>query len=379
MMRELKGNWKDIFNGFMVALDLRKLLLALVGVILSLVPLSVITYFIGRKITIIPDPPYSLDNWLNLVFLPSLRSIYTWDATLAFAFTVFVVLVLNVIWSYFGGAITRIAAIEIAKDERIETQKALAFSYKKFRSCFWSLGACALGFGFFFACNYAGGLVGRIPYAGEILVAIALPLAILSGFIMVLIGIGTVCGFPLFFPAVSAEGTDAFDAISRGFSYVYSRPWHFIWYQFVSVVYGAVSVAFTWAFSAAMITMALYAGMLGMGQKQFRPLLDIFQGTAGFRDVSPTFAVAGVIFSTWLVITLGLSLCYVISYFFSSQSIIYFLLRKKVDGIEMAEVFEEKEEDEEFFKDTAPKTEPEKAPAQTPTTPPAAPDKPAIK
>ena len=51
--------------------------------------------------------------------------------------------------------------------------------------------------------------------------------------------------------------------------------------------------------------------------------------------------VAGFIVTLWLSVTLGLSLGYVVSFFFSQQTLIYYILRKKVDGIEMNEVFEE--------------------------------------
>ena len=35
-MRELKGDWRDLFNGFMLALDLRKMFLGFVGILFSL-------------------------------------------------------------------------------------------------------------------------------------------------------------------------------------------------------------------------------------------------------------------------------------------------------------------------------------------------------
>ena len=35
-MRELKGDWRDLFNGFMVALDLRKCFLALLGIFVTI-------------------------------------------------------------------------------------------------------------------------------------------------------------------------------------------------------------------------------------------------------------------------------------------------------------------------------------------------------
>ena len=65
-----------------------------------------------------------------------------------------------------------------------------------------------------------------------------------------------------------------------------------------------------------------------------------------FNSLRGDHKVAGVIVLAWLLVTLGLAYSYLISYFISSQTIIYFILRKKVDGIEMNEVYEEPEEEE---------------------------------
>jgi hypothetical protein len=63
------------------------------------------------------------------------------------------------------------------------------------------------------------------------------------------------------------------------------------------------------------------------------------------NDLKGSHAVAGFLVTLWLSITLGLALGYVVSYFISQQTMIYYILRKKVDGIEMNEVFEEAEEE----------------------------------
>jgi hypothetical protein len=55
--------------------------------------------------------------------------------------------------------------------------------------------------------------------------------------------------------------------------------------------------------------------------------------------------IASFLITFWLAITLGLALGYVVSFFISQQTMIYYILRKKVDGIEMNEVFEESEEE----------------------------------
>ena len=445
-MRELKGDWRDLFNGFMVALDLRKCFLALLGIFVTICLCGGLTIFLGNSLNtqaVSPPKDLVLHHWMKTqqdawhVIYKETR-IYKTDAKgnpvgegekhntptlIKVGYSVVFLLLFLTIWSYFGGAIARIAAYEIAKDgERIETRKALQFARRKFWSFFWAPLICVIGFFFFALCNYAGGMVGSLldlASIGAPLVALLLPLALLSGFIMTLICVGTVTGLPLFAPAVAAEGTDSFDAVSRGFSYVYSRPWHYIWYQLVSSVYGYICIGFVILFAISMCHLGISAGAQGfevsglVRQGQFQQIannswalilsrehtncsqyrwdpLSIassphpygrlqnlsnhivnvnYDNTSLPADKQTTHHAASFLVTFWLAITLGLALGYVVSFFISQQTMIYYILRKKVDGIEMNEVFEESEEE---AKPEAPKPA---APAAA--APPAAEAKPA--
>jgi hypothetical protein len=254
-----------------------------------------------------------------------------------------------------------------------------------------------------------GGLLDFIK-VGAPLVALLLPLALLSGFIMTLICVGTVTGLPLFAPAVAAEGTDSFDAVSRGFSYVYSRPWHYVWYQIVSSAYGYVCIGFVILFAIGMCHLGISAGAEGFelsgvwkkdefhkvandawalilspehegcGKYGWDPLSLVkaphpygrLQNLANHvvgvdyehRGVTKeSHHIASFLVTFWLAITLGLALGYVVSFFISQQTMIYYILRKKVDGIEMNEVFEESEEE------AKPAEAPKPATAAPPATP----------
>ncbi len=425
-MRELRGDWRDLFNGFMVALDLRKCFLALCGIALTIFLCGGLTLWLGNTLD-----PQAVDRPGDLVLHKWWRAqCQAWDVIysgtvkglpasameaakkvpdgvryqhnhwVALGYSTAFILLLLGIWSYFGGAIARIAAFEIAKDgERIETRKALGFARKKFWSFFWAPLICLIGLLFFAFCNYVGGFVGRLldfgVGAGSILIAILLPLALLSGFIMTLISVGTVSGLPLFLPAVAAEGTDSFDAVSRGFSYVYSRPWHYLGYQAVSAVYGYLSISFVILFAVLMCWLGISAGKAGFelcglwktpaGGTGFSQVADASWGfvlsdehrncgmyrwdvasiaaephpygrlqVLANKIVDPKpvhgklpggYVIASLGTTLWLVITLGLALGYVVSYVISQQTMIYYILRKKVDGIEMNEVFEEAEEE----------------------------------
>jgi hypothetical protein len=464
-MRELRGDWRDLFNGFMVALDPRKMFLGFCGLVLTFVFTTWPTIKLGRAMdpdTVRMPETLILHEWWQAQ-KAAWHVIYTGTAEDEFPFVhtktegkvvteqkprvvrrggqplvkVFYsaafILVFVSIWAYFGGAISRIAAFEIAKDgERIETRKALRFSRKKFWSLFWAPLICLIGFLFFAFCNYVGGFVGKVVdllWVGAPLVALLLPLALLSGFVMVLIAIGTAAGLPLFTPAVAAEGTDSFDAVSRGFSYIYSRPWHYLGYLGISSVYGYVCILFVILFAVCMCHLGITAGTAGFelcgawGKDQFQHVgdaawslvlspegrhatmdsyawdpvsmlrhphpygrlqtlanqivsIESFPGTLPRLHFTASFVVA-----SWLVLTLGMALGYTASFFFSQTTLIYFILRKKVDGIEMNEVYEEAEEEvptaaapkapDAPAADDKPKPPPSEPPAEPPKPPPA--------
>ena len=427
-MRELKGDWRDLFNGFMVALDLRKCFLALLGIFVTICLCGGLTITLGNSLNapaVEVPRDLVLHHWWNtqkqawdviygetrtLKEVPGPKTVdgkpgpsmivagdpHRTPAPIRIGYTVLFALLFLTIWSYFGGAIARIAAYEIAKDgERIETRKALQFARRKFWSFFWAPLICVIGFFFFALCNYAGGLVGGVLdfiKVGAPLVALLLPLALLSGFIMTLICVGTVTGLPLFAPAVAAEGTDSFDAVSRGFSYVYSRPWHYVWYQLVSSAYGYVCIGFVILFAIGMCHLGISAGAEGFelsgawkkdefhrvsndawalilspehkgcskyawdpvsmakAPHPYGRLQNLANHIVGVdfenRGVAKdSHHIASFLVTFWLAITLGLALGYVVSFFISQQTMIYYILRKKVDGIEMNEVFEESEEE----------------------------------
>ncbi|MEE8385388.1 MAG: hypothetical protein V3S01_05695, partial [Dehalococcoidia bacterium] len=149
-----------------------------------------------------------------------------------------------VIWAYFGGALCRVAALHAAREERIGLREALAFANQKFLS-FLMAPLMPLAILFLFASFLlAGGLMGAIPAVGEILASILFVLALTGGFIIAFVAIGAVAGYALTFPTVAVEGSDAFDALSRSFSYIYQRPWRSAFYGLLSLVYGAICLVF---------------------------------------------------------------------------------------------------------------------------------------
>jgi len=283
--------------------------------------------------------------------------------------TVFFVLfaiLFSIVWAIFGGAIARIAAVHVARDEKIALSAALRFSTGKFPSFIFApiiplLIVLVLGF-----VVFLGALVGNIPFIGPILVGLLFFLALTAGFVMTLVLLGTGGGFNLMYPTIAVEGSDSFDAISRSFSYVYARPWRMLFYTIVAVLYGALCYLFVRFFVGIMLILTHHfvgAGMFTNVDGGRLPL-DLWNTmwpapeTHGFiydvdwMAMSVGQKLGALLVGLWVYITVGILGAFTISFYFSANTIIYFLMRREVDATELDDVY--LEQSEEDFGDTAP-------------------------
>src|SRR5262249_14918748 len=158
-------------------------------------------------------------------------------------------------WSVFGGAIARIAAVHVARDEKISIRQALRFSTSKFLSFLSApiipmLIVVAVGL-----VIAVGGVLGNIPFLGPVIVRLFFFLALVAGFVMTLVMLGTGGGFNLMYPTIAVEGSDSFDAISRSFSYLYARPWRMAFYSGVAILYGSICYLFVRYFLYLMLSL----------------------------------------------------------------------------------------------------------------------------
>jgi len=370
-MRELKQNWQDVFSAFRVAFDPKKMLLGFVGVFLSLLWIWVVLQ--GMSAWYPKGPDIFLRGmlfWTDLSgegghALATLSdSVCSHLAAMGFR-QVLLMLVAGLpallIWSFFGGAILRSAAIEFCKDDRIDVGEATAFSRKKLWSFFWAPLVPVIGIVVLWLCIYIGGLVGRIPVIGPLAVGIFFFLALLAGFLIVLMLIGGLFGFPLMGPTIAVEGTDAFDAVSRSFSYVYGRPWRYVWYTLVGLAYGLVCVGFVVVFTLALLKVVFAAGGAGMGKSfdHIAHMLRYFETPGSDASAGLWVSICGWLILLAAVVVWGMVVGFAVSLCHTLATIKYCLLRKDVDGTEVSEVYLEEEEEE--FPEEAPTGESQEA------------------
>ena len=233
-----------------------------------------------------------------------------------------------IVWSLFGGAITRIAAIQFAQDEHIGLRAALRFSLKRILSLVSAPLLPFAGIGFFWVLCLLIGLLGYIPGAGETIVSLFWGLAYLFAFVMSLILLVTLTGWPLMMATISVEDSDGFDGLSRIFSYLFGRIWYFLWLVIVTLCYGAVCLFFV-ELLLTFITYLSYWGVTwGLSDDTTNQLFMPNQNSLAKTITLGWGKVLSILFSG-----------FIISFFWSANTVIYFLLRKCDDGTPLDHIY----------------------------------------
>ena len=272
-----------------------------------------------------------------------------------------------VIWSVFGGAITRIAAVHFARDEKISVRQALAFSTSKFLSFVSAPIIPMLIVVIIGILVTAGGLVVNIPFIGPIIVGALYVLVMAAAFVMTLVLIGLLGGFNLMYPTIAVEGSDSFDAISRSFSYLYARPWRLGFYTLIALGYGALTDLFVRYFLYIMLSLANIFTGLGVFTRadSQTPLWQTMWPSPGsigrlaysinWISLSLGERIGAVLLAFWVYLVVALLGAYAISFYFSVNTVIYYLMRREVDATELDDVY--LEQSDEDFGDVVPKSE----------------------
>lgn len=253
-----------------------------------------------------------------------------------------------------GGAICRHAALQAGGKPVPTVVGALQFSAKRYVHLLFTPLAPAL-----LVLLIAGvlALVGLVLFnvpVLDLLGGFVFGLMLLGGLAIALLIIGGVAGSGLMFPAVAVEGADCFDATSRSYSYVIARPWHWLFYNGVALLYGALAYVFV----GTVVFMTLWATKSATDLGVFRETapgvsrLDamlpdpnvgrlIPEENADADALNWSGKSAGWMIAVWVRLLILLLPAFAVSFFFSAQTWIYLLLRRGADGIDYDEIFAE--------------------------------------
>ncbi|HPP52331.1 MAG TPA: hypothetical protein PK777_05210 [Thermoguttaceae bacterium] len=241
------------------------------------------------------------------------------------------------VWAFFGAAVTRLAVVRLASEERLPLAKSLQFASRK-----WPSYVAAPLFPFL------GMFLAGLPIAilglflrfevGVLIAALLWPLALLAGVMIMILLVGLVFGWPLMWTTISAEGTDCFDALSRSYAYVFQRPLRYLFYAVVAGVLGALGWVLVSQFAAGVIQLTYWSAGWGMGGDAVAYIRQ--------TEFGPVGRIGALLIRFWVDCVKLAAFSYLVAYFWAAASAIYLLLRYDVDATEMDEVYLEEEEEQ---------------------------------
>ncbi len=282
-----------------------------------------------------------INLWLCLRAIVWAIRFHPWYSAIFFTFS-FVVL------CFAGGGVCRCAALENARNEKPGFFEALGFARQTFTSL---LSAPLLPAGLMLVpavLVMAVGMLGAIPWAGELLIGLLFGVLALLSLAVVAMVVGTTAGGLLLFPAVAYEGTSGRDAIGRAVSYVLNRPLWMLFYIFGAGLFGTFFyvVLRLLVFWVLKVTHGLLAGGMTLVGGDMEKLDRLWSGPTLYSLMNQTAGAAtwsesigGFFVYLFFLFLVGLLAAYVISYVFCASTIVYALMRKKVDQVQPQDIY----------------------------------------
>ena len=292
--------------------------------------------------------PAPADTWTGWAKMIVYRGAYLASLLLLAIFSL-------IVMALTGAIISRLSALEMAGVEHSPLMEVFGFALRRL----WVfIKAPITPFLILLAIGLAlavVGLIGAIPILGEIVLGVLFILFLAVGFVLMLLLLGILGGFHLLYPTIAVEGSDAFDAMSRSCAYVYARPWRLLVYSVISLIYGVVTFLFvSFAIYLVLLLTHTFAGWgtsffgYNHGWYSGSPKLDTLWpapefsrllGATNWYAMNWSEYIGSLFLHFWVYLLISVSGAYVISYYFSTHTIIYLLLRRSVDGQTTTEVF----------------------------------------
>src|SRR5262249_12945407 len=148
------------------------------------------------------------------------------------------------------------------------------------------------------------------------------PLALVGGLLMTVLLLGLLFGWPLMFATISTERTDSFDALSRSFAYTFQRPLQYLFYALVAGLIGLLGWLLVILFATGLGQLTAWAASWGSNVENIRAVMS---GTASDSTV---FSWGSNLVRFFNGLVLMLADAFLISYFWTSATGIYLLLRR---------------------------------------------------
>jgi len=245
------------------------------------------------------------------------------------------------VWGFLGGAITRMAAVKLGREERISLGEATSYAGRRLLPYVASPIFPMLGIVLTAIPIFLLGLLMRMDW-GVLVAGILWVFVLLGGLIVTILFVGLLFGWPLMWGTISSEREgDAFEAFSRSYSYTFQRPIHYLFYALLAIVFGGFCWLLVYHVSESVIAFSYWPASLGTGADRWAEIRMEMDDTAtGSGMMGYGAFLIGLCASFVRSIAAGFGY----GFFWCLTAAIYLLLRRDTDQTEFDEVFVENED-----------------------------------
>jgi len=280
------------------------------------------------------------------------------------------------LWSLFGAALLRTAALRLTRDEPLSLRDSLAFAGRNFVGFLLVPVLIVLFAGFFWLLNMAAGAVMSVWGVGSSILALVLfPLVLLSSLLVILAVLGGLVGLPLMWAGITFEQNGSLEALSRAFSYIFARKYHFFFgYLLIFVLMTVVLLVGSYFEGTVKESVRAGAwrtdfdrmiseppGEVGHLEREYQTAESVRRRADGITDISNLreadwYDWLGFV---WMWLTLGLFQLgfrgYALYVFLGGTAALYLQLRRDVDGTDERTIHPPLPEEQVFDATTTPK------------------------
>jgi hypothetical protein len=365
-MRKRTGDWRDLLSGCVLKLSAEKAMLGFIAVLIIafilLMGTLVDSAVIARGWTPTPealtDSAQSGDvlvSWVEAArivprstdeagtLMPRLWALLNlFNGGLAhFIVSGLTYVALFWVLSGYGGTISRLVALDYARDDLPTLDEASQFVRARRMAFFLApvaplaiVAACAL-------VNAVVGLVGWIPYFGRICMLVGYPVALVFSLITLFVVVVGILAFGMMMPALAVGGKGALDGWITAFNYVLWSLVKFVLYAVIIIALGIVATAA--AVGLVGLLNYIVDQTVGIGFLSSIPWAHYTTPDAT-PEATRYHAFFQVIMAVMRLIVCALPIVYAFSYYFSANTVLFFLMRKEVDNVDIDEIYVEEPE-----------------------------------
>ncbi len=282
MRVSLSFSYRDVWNSIKYSFSFKKLWVQLRGMLIGVLFYSVMAY-----IALILSGFSFGEIWYYWKFIPiPLAEPLSVAGWIFLTLGIIGLVVSNYIHSV---AVAKITVEQLRGDEFYEIKDALKFAYKRGFPVITTPLSIAFVFAFIILGGVILGLLGKIPYLGEIILLLAAIPAIVMCFFLVYLFLSFVLSLILSPSVVASTESDTFDTLFEVFSTLNEQPFRFILYQFyVSILSIFTTSIFAWALGRAVWIMNSVLGASWLMGAKYQAIKE---AAMYFLPSSPIFVV----------------------------------------------------------------------------------------